>query len=99
MTPNKSPEPTAVGAGSSAIAVHAASRRWLSFFVRRLRAHGFQTDSFSRLCSLSFAEFGAYSSRQRPTALSFVSFRCSGDTGDVGERRRREPDTSFGSWP
>ena len=30
--PNQSPEPTAVGAGSSAIAVHAASRRWLSFF-------------------------------------------------------------------
>gem|GEM_PF-2627339 len=30
--PNKSPEPTAVGAVSSAIAVHAASRRWLSFF-------------------------------------------------------------------
>jgi hypothetical protein len=32
MMPNKSPEPTAVGAVSSAIAVHAASRRWLSFF-------------------------------------------------------------------
>ena len=30
--PNKSPEPTAVGAGSSAAAVHVASRRWLSFF-------------------------------------------------------------------
>jgi len=30
--PNQSPEPTAVGAGSSAVAVHAASRRWLSFF-------------------------------------------------------------------
>jgi hypothetical protein len=30
--PNKSPEPTAVGAFSSAIAVHVASRRWLSFF-------------------------------------------------------------------
>ena len=30
--PNKSPEPTAVGACSSAIAVHAARRRWLSFF-------------------------------------------------------------------
>jgi hypothetical protein len=30
--PNKSPEPTAVGAVSSAIAVHAAGRRWLSFF-------------------------------------------------------------------
>ena len=32
LLPNQSPEPTAVGAGSSAIAVHAASRRWLSFF-------------------------------------------------------------------
>ena len=32
VLPNKSPEPTAVGAVSSAIAVHAASRRWLSFF-------------------------------------------------------------------
>ena len=31
MWPNKSPEPTAVGAGSSAVAVHVASRRWLSF--------------------------------------------------------------------
>jgi len=31
-TPNKSPEPTAVGAVSSAVAVHATSRRWLSFF-------------------------------------------------------------------
>jgi hypothetical protein len=30
-TPNKSPEPTAVGAVSSAIAVHVVSRRWLSF--------------------------------------------------------------------
>jgi hypothetical protein len=32
LMPNKSPEPTAVGAGSSAVAVHAMSRRWLSFF-------------------------------------------------------------------
>ena len=31
MSPNKSPEPTAVGAGRSAIAVHVAGRRWLSF--------------------------------------------------------------------
>ena len=30
--PNKSPEPTAVGAVRSAGAVHVASRRWLSFF-------------------------------------------------------------------
>ena len=29
--PNKSPEPTAVGHRRSAVAVHAASRRWLSF--------------------------------------------------------------------
>ena len=29
--PNKSPEPTAVGAVRSAIAVPVASRRWLSF--------------------------------------------------------------------
>ena len=29
--PNKSPEPTAVGAVSSAVAVRVASRRWLSF--------------------------------------------------------------------
>jgi hypothetical protein len=29
MWPNKSPEPTAVAA---AVAIHAASRRWLSFF-------------------------------------------------------------------
>jgi hypothetical protein len=28
--PNKTPEPTAVGAVRSAIAVHVASRRWLS---------------------------------------------------------------------
>jgi hypothetical protein len=32
LMPNKSPEPTADGAVSSAIAVHVASRRWLSFF-------------------------------------------------------------------
>jgi hypothetical protein len=32
LQPNKSPEPTAVGAGRSAVAVHAVSRRWLSFF-------------------------------------------------------------------
>ncbi len=32
LWPNKSPEPTAVGAGRSAVAVHVASRRWLSFF-------------------------------------------------------------------
>jgi hypothetical protein len=30
--PNKTLEPTADGVVSSAIAVHAASRRWLSFF-------------------------------------------------------------------
>ena len=30
--PNKSPEPTAVGAYRSAVAVHVAGRRWLSFF-------------------------------------------------------------------
>jgi hypothetical protein len=32
LPPNKSPEPTAVGACSSAVAVHVANRRWLSFF-------------------------------------------------------------------
>jgi hypothetical protein len=32
MLPNQSPEPSAVGAISSAIAAHVASRRWLSFF-------------------------------------------------------------------
>jgi hypothetical protein len=32
QAPNKSPEPTPVGAVSSAIAVHVVSRRWLSFF-------------------------------------------------------------------
>ena len=32
LWPNKSPEPTAVGAVSSAVAVNVASRRWLSFF-------------------------------------------------------------------
>jgi hypothetical protein len=32
LMPNKTLEPTADGAVSSAIAVHAASRRWLSFF-------------------------------------------------------------------
>jgi hypothetical protein len=31
LMPNKSPEPTAVGPFSSAIAVHVVSRRWLSF--------------------------------------------------------------------
>jgi hypothetical protein len=31
-TPNNSPEPIAVGAGRSAVAVHAASRRWLSCY-------------------------------------------------------------------
>ena len=32
VAPNKSPEPTAVGAGRSAVAVHVTSRRWLSLF-------------------------------------------------------------------
>jgi hypothetical protein len=32
LMPNKSLEPTADGAVSSAIAVHVVSRRWLSFF-------------------------------------------------------------------
>jgi hypothetical protein len=32
LMPNQSPEPTAVGAFCSAVAVHAVSRRWLSFF-------------------------------------------------------------------
>ena len=32
LMPNKSPEPTAVAAVCSAIAVRVAGRRWLSFF-------------------------------------------------------------------
>ena len=32
LMPNQSPEPTAVGAVRSAVAVRVASRRWLSFF-------------------------------------------------------------------
>jgi hypothetical protein len=32
LMPNKTLEPTADDAVSSAVAVHAASRRWLSFF-------------------------------------------------------------------
>jgi hypothetical protein len=32
LMPNKTLEPTADGVVSSAIAAHAASRRWLSFF-------------------------------------------------------------------
>ena len=32
LTPNKSPEPTAVGHRSSAVAARVVSRRWLSFF-------------------------------------------------------------------
>jgi len=35
VRPDQSPEPTAVGAGSSAISVHVASRRRFSFFVGR----------------------------------------------------------------
>jgi hypothetical protein len=31
FSPSLSPEPTAVGAGSSAVAVRVTSRRWLSF--------------------------------------------------------------------
>jgi len=34
--PNQSPEPTAVGAGSSAVAVRVTDAAWLSFFVRIL---------------------------------------------------------------
>ena len=34
----KSPEPTAVGAVSSAVAVHVTSRRWLSFLRSRSQA-------------------------------------------------------------
>ena len=32
MPPKTALEPTAVGAGISVVAVHVASRRWLSFF-------------------------------------------------------------------
>ena len=39
--PNKSPEPTAVGAGRSAVAVHVASRRGSAFLVRPHRVFGF----------------------------------------------------------
>ena len=39
MLPNQSPEPTAVGAVSSAVAVHTTSRRWLSFFRWRLHIY------------------------------------------------------------
>ena len=35
MQPNKSPEPTAVGAVSSAVAVHVAGRRRPALFVRQ----------------------------------------------------------------
>ena len=64
--PNKSPEPTAVGAVRSAIAVHVVSRRWLSF-LRWAADHGYEEtylyfccydagDSLARtnhLCSVS----------------------------------------------
>ena len=46
IPPNKSPEPTAVGAGRSAIAVHLASRRWLSFL--RYRRRGRRVNSIAR---------------------------------------------------
>jgi len=42
MLPNQSPEPTAVGAVRSAVAVHVTSRRWLSFFVR---PHSYRYDN------------------------------------------------------
>jgi len=47
MPPNKSPEPTAVGALRSAVAVHAASRRWLSFLRGGFQA-GLSAGSFSK---------------------------------------------------
>ena len=60
MTP-KSPEPTAVGACSSAIAVHVASRRWLSFLRSAARAHFMKT---SLILVLAFILVGCESSRQ-----------------------------------
>jgi len=55
--PNQSPEPTAVGACRSAIAVHAASRRWFSFFRLATFAHFYEdiTRSFVWL------QFGLFS--------------------------------------
>ncbi len=48
MIPTQSPEPSSVGAGSSAVAVRAVSRRWLSFFslglttlYEKIHAHWF----------------------------------------------------------
>jgi len=38
MMPNKAPEPTAVGVVNSAVAVDAASRRWLGFLDEGARS-------------------------------------------------------------
>jgi hypothetical protein len=62
MTPNKSQEPTAVGAFSCVIAVHAASRRWLSFL---------RTEKETRKCDPFDAVFAPHS-----TALDWAVFGC-----------------------
>jgi hypothetical protein len=52
LMPNKSPEPTAVGAVSSAIAVHVASRRWLSFFRYAASRSVFSTHRMSHILAM-----------------------------------------------
>jgi len=72
MMPNQSPEPTAVGAVSSAIAVQVASRRWLSF----LRYSSALTERrYRRFAEVSY-QFGERQTQfgERQTGFVFPQF-------------------------
>ena len=64
IRPNQSPEPTAVSAVSSAIAVHAASRRWLNFFRYPENETTFSLTAPGLICQYRSASFGFTRSRE-----------------------------------
>ena len=54
--PNKSPEPTAVGVVSSAVAVHVVGRRRLSFYVRHRGGAAFFAQDLAGVGHLDIAQ-------------------------------------------
>ncbi len=77
MFSNKSPEPTAVGACSSAIAVHVASRHGSAFFVRRQRA--FYENTHQRPDTAAHTRAAGYTRSHRSSACqkARAAFRAS----------------------
>ena len=85
--PHKSPEPTAVGACGSAVAVHVASGRWLSFYPRSVnnRRRGKKANSFYQQDGVVKDLISTYGANEMDSGLNTGS---KADTQDVEQNKR-----------